>query len=202
MFNNEIKEIFKEIYQSRSRFQIEKFVVGQHYSPEMQYYQLCLEISGLLDIIEEEALRIEKIKAEIEELKESGKKSDFVEAKIKEKSIEQTESKMLGSQKELGIMKEIFEKYPKYTREEIEAAQPKYWEERLTRVAQLQFLGAKVGVNWAQFEAIHQAGIFPEAIEALPTMNYLENEQQNLLTQGYKRVDGYEDILKSSDKVE
>jgi hypothetical protein len=43
-------------------------------------------------------------------------------------------------------------------------------------------------VDWAQLEAIHQAGILPEAIEALPTMNYLENKAQHLLTLGQERL--------------
>ena len=56
-----IQDAIKEITQSRSKYQIERFVIGQHHSLEMQYYQLCLEASGLIDAIKESELRIKKI---------------------------------------------------------------------------------------------------------------------------------------------
>jgi hypothetical protein len=179
--NMKIKDAIKEIRQSRSRYQIEKFVVGQHHSPEMQYYQLCVEMNGLINTIKETKLRIKKIEAKAEELRETGKKSDAIEAEIKEMSIEELENHILGSERELAFMTELFEQYPKYTREEIEEAQPAYWETRLTRVAQLQMLSAQGGVDWAQLEAIYQANIMEKALEQIPTMNFVEDRDEVLI---------------------
>ena len=176
-----IKEAIKEIRQSRSRFQIEKFVLGQHDSPEMQYYQLCLEISTTVNAIKESELRIEKLEAEIEELLETGKKSNVVEAKIKRIHIEEIELDLLGAKKELNIFESIFEKFPKYTRQEIEDAQPEYWKQRLIRVGQLQHLGAASGVSWAQLEAIYQADLLPYAKVTLPQIEMLEEKPTQLL---------------------
>ena len=184
-----IKDAIKEIRQSRSRYQIEKFVIGQHHSPEMQYYQLCVEMYVLINTIEETKLRIEKVKAECEELRETGKKSDAIEAQIKERSIEELENHILGSERELAFMQELFDRYPKYTREEIEEAQPAYWETRLTRVAQLQMLSAQGGVDWAQLEAIYQANIMEKALEQIPTMNFVEDRDEVLIIESKENDD-------------
>jgi hypothetical protein len=168
-----IKEAIKEITQNRSKYQLERFVIGQHHSPEMQYYQLCREASGVMDAIEETKLRIEKVKAQAEELRETGKKSDAIEAQIMELSIPGMEESIISSERELVFMQEMFDQFPKFTREEIEAAQQDYWETRLTRVAQLQMLSRQGGVDWAQLEAVYQAGIMEEALAAIPTMSHL-----------------------------
>jgi hypothetical protein len=178
-----IETAIKEIRQSRSRYQLEKFVLGQHHSPEMQYYQLVLEASGLISTIKETELTIEKVKAEAEELRETGKKSDAVEAKIKEMSIEDLELHLIGSKRELDYLKELFEQFPKFSREEIEAGQEQYWETRLTRVAQLQMLSRQSGVDWAQFEALSQANIIEKALLEIPTMSHLRDDTMTLPTQ-------------------
>lgn len=161
-----------EIKQSRSRFQMEKFVVGQHDTPEMQYYQICLEADAVLSSVKEAKLRVKKMMAEIEELRETGKKSDEIEAEILELSVERVEATIVGQERELKILKDLYDKYPKYTREEIEQAQPEYWQRRLMRVAQLQMLAG--GVGWAHLEAIYQAGYLPDAISESDPMKYLD----------------------------
>jgi predicted RNase H-like nuclease (RuvC/YqgF family) len=168
-----IETAIAEIRQSRSGYQLEKFVLGQHHSPEMQYYQLCLEASGLISTIKETQLRIEKVKAEAEELRETGKKSDAIEAQIKELSIPDLELHITGSQRELDHLQKLFDEFPKFTREQIEAAQQDYWETRLTRVAQLQMLSREGGVDWAQLEAIYQTGTLPNALATIPTMHHI-----------------------------
>lgn len=177
------QEAIKEIKQNRSKFQFEKFVVGQHHSPEMQYYQLLLEIETLQGALEENNLRIRKLYAEAEELRETGKKSDAIEAEIKELSAKKLEENIMGTKRELEYLEELFDEYPKYTREEIEAAQPEYWKQRLIRTAQLQYLSAMSGgIPWAQFEALYQADILPKALEEIKTLNQLENKPSKLLT--------------------
>lgn len=175
-----IKIAIQEVRQSRSRFQIEKFVVGQHDTPEMQYYQTVLEASTLVRALEDTELQIEKLEAEIEELLETGKKSDEVEAKIKRKKIEDMKLNLIGTRRELEILTEIFNQFPRYTREDIEKAQPDYWKQRLIRVGQLQHLGAATGVNWAQLEAIYQADLLPYAKENLVRVEVLENKAEGL----------------------
>ena len=168
-----LQDRINQIQQSRSKYQIEKFVLGQHHTPEMQYYQLCVETNGLINAIAETELTIEKVKAQADELLATGKKSDEIEAKIKLLSVPALETQLIGSKRDLDYFEELFERFPEYTREEIEAAQQDYWETRLTRVAQLQMLSRQGGVDWAQLEAVYQAGIFEKAINEIPTMSHL-----------------------------
>jgi hypothetical protein len=180
-----IEDAIKEIQQSQSKYQYEKFVIGQHDSPEMQYYQTVLEASSRIRTLKETELRLKKLEAEAEELLETGKKSDAIQAQIIGLQIEDIQLGLIGQRRELQILEDIFAEFPNYTREEIEAAQPEYWNRRLIRTAQLQLMSGHV--EWAQLEAIHQAGILPEALEAFPTMNYLENKAQHLLTIGLEK---------------
>lgn len=169
----DVRQKINEIQQSRSKYQIEKFVLGQHHSPEMQYYQLCIETNAVLQSITETELRIKKLQAEAEELLATGKKSDSVEAEIKLLSVPGLETQLIGAKRELIYFYQLFDEYPEYSREQIEEAQQDYWETRLTRVAQLQMLSRQGGVDWAQLEAVYQAGIFETAISQIPTMHHL-----------------------------
>ena len=51
----------------------------------------------------------------------------------------------------------------KLPRDEIEPAQPEYWEKRLTRKTNLQIRSGSVG--WAQLDSMRQAGLLEQAIE-------------------------------------
>lgn len=177
-----IQAAIREIQQSRSRYQLEKFVVGQHDSPEMQYYQLVIEANGTTNSIKETELRIEKIKAEAEELRETGKKSDSIEAEIQELSIPELETQLIGQRRELAFMEELFSQYENYTREDIELAQPEYWRNRLMRVGEMQMLARQGGVDWAHLQALYQADVLHEAITKMPTMAHLDGKSDQLLT--------------------
>jgi hypothetical protein len=155
-----IQEAIDQIQLNRTRYQMERFVVGQHHQPEMQYRQLLSEADVLLGTIKETELRIRKIEAEVEELQATGKKSDAIEAEMKELSLPSLHRHIKNARRELGILEELFESYPKYTVEDIEAAQEEYWHERLLRTAHFQAMGG--AVTWAQIEAIWQAGFLPE----------------------------------------
>jgi hypothetical protein len=159
-----IEEAIDQIQLNRTRYQMERFVVGQHHQPEMQYRQLLSEADVLLGTIKETELRIRKIEAEVEELRETGKKSDAIEAEMKELSLPSLHRHIKNARRELGILEELFECYPKYTIEDIEAAQEEYWRERLIRTAHFQAMGG--AITWAQIEAIWQAGFLPELLRA------------------------------------
>lgn len=177
-----IQTAIKEIQQSRSRYQIEKFVIGQHDSPEMQYLQLCTEANVTSNSIKETELTIEKLKAEADELRETEKKSDAIEAKIKELSIPSLETQLIGQRRELAFMEELFSQYQNYTREDIEEAQPEYWRNRLMRVGEMQMLARQGGVDWAHLQALYQADVLHEAITKMPSMAHLDGKSNELLT--------------------
>ena len=161
-----IHELRAAIDQSRSRYQIERFVVGQHHTLEMQYVQLVRELDTLQDAYDESLLRIDKLLAEAEELLDTGKKSDAIEAEMKERQAASTRRNLEGTKREIDIMEDLLERYPRFTRDEIEAAQEQYWQERLTRVARMQAMSGSIG--WAQIEALWQADALDELLASNP----------------------------------
>jgi hypothetical protein len=169
-----------QIDQSRSRFQIERFVVGQHHTLEMQYVQLVRELAGLQDAVEEGELIASKLDAEAEELRESGKRSADIEAELKERQAVSVRRRLISTRREMRMMEELFATYPSFTRDDVEEAQEQYWKERLLRTAALQALSG--GVEWAQAEAVWQAGALPELLTANPFEALSNTNQPELPT--------------------
>jgi hypothetical protein len=175
---DEILSSISEIQQSRSRFQLEKFVVGQHDTVEMQYLQVCLEINELITSMELAKLEIRKTSIFIDRLKESSDEIDHIEAEKLQISLRQKALSMYGAQRELEILIDIYNSFShKYTRQEIEDAQPEYWEKRLFRQAGLQAIGQGY-VDMAQLDAVKQIGKLETFLEnyELPTLGGKEIE--------------------------
>jgi len=159
-----------EIQKPRTRFQLEKFVAGQHDTDEQRYKQVLLEIQSLIYTIKMASLDIKKAELEIKKLRSSGDEIDEIEAQKKELGIEQSKYVFLGAQRELLDLVEMWEAFPhKYTYEEIEKNQPDYWNARLLRQAQLEAIGSNGKVVWSSLEALRQIGQFNinEEIKAL-----------------------------------
>jgi len=132
-FTPDIVATFAEVHQPRSAFQLECFVIGAHDTPEMQYYQCVTEIQALYYTIKEVTLQLKKTQIEIDRLRASGDEIGEIEAQIKELGIQQTEVVAVGAFRELEVLLAIKNRYPAYTRQEIEMGQPEYWEKRLNR---------------------------------------------------------------------
>lgn len=141
-FTPDVLVAMAEVQQSRSNFQLEKFVVGQHDTVEMQYVQTLLELQNSYYTIRTVSLQMKKTEIEINRLRASGDEVDEIEAQIKELGLEQTRLVGIGAFRELDKLMKIFNSFKhKYTREEIESAQEEYWSKRLNRQAVLQALG-------------------------------------------------------------
>jgi len=132
-FTPDIVATFTEVHQPRSNFQLQHFVIGQHDTDEMRYYQCVTEIQALYYTIKEVSLSLKIAEIEITRLRETGDAIDELNAQIKELGMEQTRVVGVGAFRELEILLDMMRSYPIYTREEIEAGQPKYWEKRLNR---------------------------------------------------------------------
>ncbi len=85
---------------------------------------------------------------------------------------------MVGAERELTDLVEIWQSFEhKYTRQEIESAQPDYWQARLMNNAKTMIMGGG-GVNPAHLEAMSQAGILDKFVEQ--TRIEAEHEIRNL----------------------
>lgn len=163
----EIEKAIAEIQQPRSRFQLERFVLGQHATPEMQYYQTCLELQDLIFNYKMADLKVKKVKAKIKKLRSTGDEVNEIKAQEMELGLQQTMLAVIGAEREIAHLIDIWNSFEhKYTREEIEQAQPDYWKLRLTNNAKAMIMGGG-GVNPAHIESMEQAGILDEFIEAV-----------------------------------
>ena len=159
-----IHEAIKEIQQPRSRYQLVHFVLGQHDTPEMQFYQLMMELQDMGYKLRMARLGVKKLEIEIARLLETGDELDAIEAEEKQVDLEQTLIVMRGAEREIAVLEDIFNSCQHYTRDEIEHAQPEYWEKRLTRQTNLQIMSG--GVQWAQLDSMRQIGLLDELVEA------------------------------------
>ena len=156
---DQIEKAIAEVQQPRSRFQLERFVLGQHATPEMQYYQVCLELQDTLYKYKLAEINKKKTDLKIERLRSTGDELDELKAQEIELAQSQTRYAVIGAQRELAHLIDIWDTFQhKYTREEIEAAQPDYWQARLSNNARAMLMGGQ-SVNPAHIEAMEQAGV-------------------------------------------
>jgi hypothetical protein len=161
---DEINKAIAEVQQPRSRFQLERFVLGQHATPEMQYYQTVIELQDAIYKYKVAVIGVKKAELKIAKLRATGDQLDELKAQEVELGLAQTKFAMLGAEREMKHLLEIFETFAhKYTRDEIEAAQPDYWQARLTNNAKAMLMGGS-SVNAAHIEAMEQAGVLDSFI--------------------------------------
>lgn len=161
---DKIQEAIAEVQQPRSRFQLERFVMGQHATPEMQYYQTCLELQDMIYKYKLAQLNVKKAELKISKLRATGDEMDDLKAQERELGLEQTRIAMVGAERELAHLVQIWESFKhKFTRAEIETAQPDYWNARLTNNARAMLMGG-ASVNAAHIEAMDQAGVLDNFI--------------------------------------
>ena len=156
---DEINKAIAEVQQPRSRFQLERFVLGQHATPEMQYYQTVIELQDMIYKYTLAEINVKKTEAKIAKLRSTRDEIDELKAQERELGLAQTRFTMIGAERELKELIAIWDSFThKYTRAEIEQAQPDYWQARLTNNARAMLMGGS-SVNAAHIEAMEQAGV-------------------------------------------
>ncbi len=153
---------FNEISQARTRYQIDKFVIGQHDTDEQRYKQVLLEIRTLVGDIKRIYLTMEKTKIHYKSLISKKDAISQIDAELIQLDLEDAEFGLRGALKELEYFLQVWESWEhKYTAEEIENMQPAYWNARLNRQASLEAIGSGGTVSWASLDALHQIGMLP-----------------------------------------
>ena len=160
----DIQLSFVECQMPRTPYQLERFVVGQHDTPEMRFVQVCREIEGLYYTIKEVGMANKKTELEIAKLRATGDEIDAIDADIKELGLERTRLVAIGARRELDCLIEMYDAIPHFTRQQIDESQPGYWQARLGRQANLQIMSG--GANWAHLEALDQVGVLKPMIQA------------------------------------
>jgi hypothetical protein len=156
---DKIEQAIADVQQPRSRFQLEAFVLGQHATPEMKYYQTVIELQDSIYKYKLAQINVKKSELKIARLRSTKDDLDELKAQELELGLAQTQFAMLGAEREMKHLIEIWDTFEhKFTRAEIEAAQPDYWEARLTNNAKAMLMGGS-SVNAAHIEAMEQAGV-------------------------------------------
>jgi hypothetical protein len=161
----EIELAIAEVQQPRSRFQLERFVLGQHATPEMQYYQTLIELQDMIFKYKMAQIQVKKAEAKIAKLRATGDEIDELKAQEKELGLSQTRLAMVGAEREIAHLLDIYNTFDhKFTRAEIEQAQPDYWKARLTNNANAMLMSSG-SVNAAHLEAMEQAGVLDNFVQ-------------------------------------
>ncbi len=119
--------------QERSEYELRRFVIGQHPTPERQFLQAWREVVDAEYKLSIASLTREKTGLEIEKLYATGDKVDAAEARIQQVHLARQVMVEESAERELGILRRILAEFGDgFTREQIEQAEPEYWSRRLT----------------------------------------------------------------------
>jgi len=172
---NEIKQAIDEVQQPRSRFQLEKFVLGSHPSKEMQYYQCCIEMQDMLLKYELAKIEEKKLVLKISKYKDSNNELHLLKAEKKQVLLDQLRTTIFGAEREIAHLVDIWSTFEtKYSREQIEDSQADYWKQRLTINAKAMAFG-QGSINPAHIEAMEQAGVLDDYVKEVEIANELRN---------------------------
>lgn len=170
----ELLDDFDAIQMARTPEVLKKFVVGAQAMdhPAQGWAQCVLELQIKYDDIRRAKIGGELIQMEIDELEAVGDQKSLLNAKLKRIDLEAQERAMLGAVREFQSLYAIYKSYDKrYTREELDASQVEYWQNRLTRQALQEQQSRQLGIGAGNLEALREIDLsplaLPEPIQAL-----------------------------------
>jgi len=149
---------FSKYTAGRTSFQLERFVMQEHDLPERKFLQLMMELKSMRDGFIGDVFEMEKMKIEIKRLIAKNDEVDTLEAMKKQYFLKQLEENMIFREREIKTIVKLINSLPKiYAYDEIEAAESRYWECRLTRQAFEDMASAQTGINQGNIRANIQA---------------------------------------------
>lgn len=148
----ELEEAFREIFQGRSNFQIEKFVVNAHVTSERQYAQCVLELQHKYFGIKKSDVARRRMLRDLEHVEDPLLREDIL------LDLQQHELAMLSALREFECLYDIFKSMPKFSRSQLESAEADYWVRRLVTQAQ-QDVEEHGSISAGNSEALRQIDI-------------------------------------------
>lgn len=150
---------------TRSRYQLQHFVIDQHDTAAMRWRQVVIELQELRYQIDSARISLQRLRLEYETLRKSGDPLDALDAKQKQLDIQVTERAIAAALLEEQYIYEIAEKMQEFTIEEIESDQDEYWRLRLQRQAEVDAISARTGVSTGNIQSLVSAGLIIPASE-------------------------------------
>lgn len=192
---NTLREDFAAIQGARPPWVLEKLVVEAHQVPEQQWAQCVLEMQIAHQNIRRAMLNRQLIVNEIAKLRDSDDPDDEIRAQLKEIDLEAQDFAMLGAAREFEALYAIYQKFPqRYTRKELDAAQPDLYKLRLKEQAENDLLSRQTGVSASNLGGLRLVGSpIPDlpATLPLPTSSLsdrIAGVQQRYLEEGKQRI--------------
>ena len=140
----EYEEAFFDIPFGNSQFQIENFIINAAHTPERAYRAIGLTMRAKIQALREAYYALKKQEVDIEEAQEKidskyhtkwEKKRALIEIEQKQEMKRDTKKLINDALAELSFLYGVFQKMPRYTREQFEAGERKYFEIRLQKMA-------------------------------------------------------------------
>lgn len=145
----QLQQDFDAIAMPRSAYVLENLVVKPNEHITQQWNQCVLELRVKYYNIKRTKLRIRQTERDIESL------TDDIERELKELDIEELNWQMRGYWREFEALYALYQQFPRFTREQLEAGQVEYWFNRLTKQA-VQDLQASGRISVGNQEALRQ----------------------------------------------
>lgn len=154
----ELEAAFNQIFQGRSDFQIERFVVNAHVTPERQYAQCVLELQHKYYAIKKGEIQRRRMLRSLQLVEDPLDREEIV------LDLEQHELAMKNSLHEFECLYGMFLSFPKFTREQLESAEAGYWARRLVIQAQ-QDVEERGSISAGNSEALRQIDVIQNYVE-------------------------------------
>ena len=163
----ELLEDFDAIQMARTPEVLKRFVVGAQAMdhPAQGWAQCVLELQIKYDDIRRAKINSELIQIEIDELEKENTPKSLLNAKLKHIDLEAQDRAMLGAIREFQSLYAIYKNYGKrYSRDELDASQVEYWQNRLTRQALQEQQSRQLGIGPGNLEALREIDLSPLAL--------------------------------------
>lgn len=154
----ELQAAFLEIQQPRSNYALKHFVVGDHHGVSTrEYSQLVEELRRAHSEIKRSLIGKQKVEIERQAMLDKGDKISMLDAELKTIELEDLQAYILGKLREFACLYSLWEKYPKYTHEQLEAGEAEYWRIRLTAQAARDLAAHRTGISVSNQHGLERA---------------------------------------------
>jgi hypothetical protein len=143
---------FDAVSQPRSDYQLRKFVVGEHETPERQYLQVVVEMQRKVSSLRRAVIERRKKIAAIE------KETDLDEKELMQIDLDDMNFAITGAMREFNTLYDIYMSLPTFTTQQLQDAEEGYWIRRLIRQSQVD-IDSCGQVSPGNMDALRQAGI-------------------------------------------
>lgn len=202
----EMKKRAEEFCQSRTNFQLEKFLACDEYTPVMRFRHVAhnsyVTMQEIRKLMIDRERKVRELKSKEDEIAGSGdvhyKNYDLDIYEIS-RYLEDIEIRIRGLLKEVSYMERICEELERgnggpFTMEQLESEQPEYWRRRFARQSLRALEGARSGVGEGNVHSMWMAmekPILPDSKNEMRPLDYYNIN--DLGTASFKSVPGLEE---------